>query len=80
MEWISVKKDLPDAYQYVLVCEFLPPVYCEPCPLSIARHDGSQWELLWEGENNAWACGDLTWGIESKDISHWMSLPLAPKD
>lgn len=77
-EWISVTERLPPSYQYCLVCESGGAIG-ESSPISLARYETDHWALLFEGENNACACGDLTWSIEAKDISHWMSIPEVPK-
>ena len=53
----------------------------EPCPITIARWNGKEWQTLCnENENNACAKGDLFWSTESCEITHWMPLPDEPKD
>ena len=73
-DWIEVKDSLPKNYEYVLVYAKMPGTN-EPCPISIARYEVDRWKLLFEGENNAIACGDLTWEIEADEITHWHEIP-----
>lgn len=77
--WISVKDKLPEMYEYVLVFAQMPGTN-EPCPISIARYDSKKWEFFNDDSNNACACGDLTWNIESEEITHWMPLPRIPSE
>lgn len=77
MEWIRVKDKLPYDYEYVLV--FSKKEGTEPSPLSIARQFKGKWEMMnTEEQSNAVACGDLTWGMEADEITHWMPLPEPP--
>ena len=78
MEWISVKDRMPDDYQYCLVYAKREGTD-ERCPISIGRYEIDEWALLFEGENNACAGGDLTWEMDADEITHWMSLPEPPK-
>ncbi len=75
--WVNIKEAIPSPYQYCLVCG--EKEGAEPWPISIGRHNGIEWELLVNGENNAIACGDLTWSIDADEITHWMDIPNAPK-
>lgn len=75
-EWISVKDRLPNEWTFVLVYCKMPGTN-EPCPISIAMLEDKEWDIL--GDNAACACGDLLWGIDSDDITHWMPLPEPPK-
>lgn len=78
-EWISVKDIFPEEYEYCLV--FAKKIGTEPSPLSIARHYQGVWEMMNDLEqSNAVACGDLTWGMEGSEITHWMPLPQPPKE
>jgi hypothetical protein len=78
MKWVSIKDSLPDYYEYVLV--YAQKQGNEPSPMSIARQFKGIWEMMSdEDESNAVACGDLTWGMDAEDITHWMALPEAPK-
>jgi hypothetical protein len=79
MEWISVNKRLPNPYHYVLV--YAQKEGTEPCPISIARQFKGLWEMMSdEDQSNAVACGDLTWGMNADEITHWMPLPTPPKE
>lgn len=73
---MSVKEAIPIPYQYCLVCG--EKEGDEPSPISIGRHNGVEWELLVNDENNAIAGGDLTWSIDVEEITHWMDLANAP--
>lgn len=78
--WVSVKDMLPSSYFFVLVYSKMEGTN-EPCPMTIARYNGNKWETLCnEEENNACASGDLFWSTDSEEITHWMPLPLPPKD
>lgn len=79
MEWISIEKQLPEDYFYVLVyAQFRNSD--EPEPISIARRCDGKWELVCMcPESNAVAKGDLTWFIYPEEITHWMPLPNAPR-
>lgn len=80
MEWISVKDRLPETYFFVLVYSKMPGTN-EPSPITIARWNGDRWETLCnEEENNACASGDLFWATDSDEITHWIPLPLPPKE
>ena len=77
-EWEKVTECLPDDYIYVLVYAEMKGKN-EPCPISIARYHSSEWFMMSdEKENNAVAYGDLTWGMNPEDITHWMPLQIAP--
>jgi hypothetical protein len=76
-EWISIKERLPPFYEYVLV--YGQKKGNEPSPMSIARQFKGCWEMLSdEDQSNAVACGDLAWGMDTDDITHWIPLPNAP--
>ncbi len=78
-KWISVKDFIPDAYKYVLV--YVKKQGTEPCPISIARNYKGVWEMMSiEDQSNAVACGDLTWGMDAKEITHWRPLPEPPNE
>lgn len=78
-EWISVKDRLPEEYAYCLV--FAKKEGTEPSPFSIARQYQGVWEMMSdEDESNAVACGDLTWGMEGCEVTHWVPLPEPPKE
>ena len=73
MNWISVKDDLPEPWEYVLVAG--DKEGDEPCPISIARYYG-MWEMLSnECQCNAVVKGDLSWGMYADEITNWMPLP-----
>lgn len=78
MKWISVKDELPDRFQYVLVC--FEGNERMPYTVSMARYvnyDCSKWEL----EGNTPVCIDSqSWYLTTCDITHWMPLPFPPKD
>jgi hypothetical protein len=77
--WVNVKDKLPENYQYVLVYA-LTKGTGEPCPISIARSFNGKWEMLnYAEEENAVACGDLTWFMSDEEITHWMELPIPPE-
>jgi hypothetical protein len=75
MEWISVKEKLPDDYDYVLVYATMNGTN-EPCPISIARRYGREWEIL--NDEGIGFCMDSSMYILAKDITHWAPLPKAP--
>lgn len=78
LKWNNIKDVLPIPYIYVLVAGTISKEHIDL--LSIARHDGKQWEMLSQEDNsNAVFKGDLTWGMESQDITHWAALPEMPK-
>jgi hypothetical protein len=77
-EWISVKDQMPEQYEYVLVYAKMKGTN-EPCPMSIANQYEGKWEMLnHSDQNNAWACGDLAWYMSEEEITHWHPLPKAP--
>jgi hypothetical protein len=80
MDWIDIKDRLPPEYFFVLVYAQMSGTG-EPCPISIARYEGKEWDIIGDDlQSNACACGDLFWGIESHEITHWMPLPELPRD
>ena len=77
-KWIRIESQTPPDYEYVLVYAHMKGTN-EPCPISIAQCIKGEWEMLNETENNAVACGDLTWSMEAQDITHWLPLPKKPE-
>lgn len=79
MEWISVKDRFPEPYTFSIVFEKRQG---EPSPISIARWNGENWELIGEDSDGecSGAYSDIFWDIEAKCITHWMPLPQPPKD
>lgn len=79
-EWISVKNQSPQPYEYSLVYANELSTG-DVSTISIARFTGKEWEMLsMESQSNAVAKGDLTWFMYTHEITHWMPLPKPPVD
>jgi hypothetical protein len=77
MDWIKIEDRLPEYYEYVLV--YARKEGNEPSPISIARQFKGVWEMMSDqDQSNAIAHGDLTWGMDAEEITHWMPLPESP--
>lgn len=77
--WIKCIDTLPEPYEYVLVSCIKEGN--EPSPISIARCYKGTWEMLnLCDQQNAIACGDLTWFMDESEITHWMKIPRPPKN
>ncbi len=83
-KWISVTDRLPDIYQYVIVLEETSGT-SEPKPISIARrinenHLGYIWDFLAMNDDGdtVGAYMDISYPIDSGNITHWMPMPKPP--
>lgn len=79
--WISVKDRLPEPYDFVLVFADNEGTG-EPRPMSIARWEKGSWGFV---NNTPLMCNqgawmDIEYDMDSDDVTHWMPLPLPPKD
>lgn len=82
MNWIKVEDQLPEPYDFVLVYANNQGTN-EPKPISIARivNQFGIWDFLGMGPNDSvGAYMDIEYGIESKDVTHWMKLPNKPSE
>lgn len=77
--WIDTKKQLPEPYEYVLVYHFAEGTN-EPCPMSVAQHNGREWQMLARGHcgGYAWTNGDLDWAMSEDEIDMWHPMPPKP--
>lgn len=81
-KWISVKHRLPEPYTYVIVLANNPGTG-EPKPIQFARIKKERVfefcnSLNDEGDYGVWI--DISYFMESKDITHWMPLPDLPTE
>ena len=77
--WINIKEKQPHVYDFVLVCA--DNKGCgEPKPITIARHNGNEWEFLDKQPliSTYGAYMDIEYPIDKDDITHWMKLPSPP--
>lgn len=85
-EWIKCSDQMPELYDFVLVCASFQGTG-EPKPIQIARRcnlGGNEegWEFCNEaplvGVQGAWM--DIEYGMDVDDITHWATLPLPPEE
>lgn len=73
MNFISIKDKLPPEQEYVLVTD--NPEKSDTFSISIGRHRGGKWTLIFDIDDNDMAPGDIGPTFKASAITHWFPLP-----